>query len=420
MNVGWVRWASLAAVGVLALSACASGRDADGANAAGAGTCSPGITDTEIKIGQSSLQSGAGAIFKSISDGIAAKFKEINDKGGVTMGDGKTRKVTFISLDDGYDPARSVVNVKKLIEQDHVAAFLANTGTSSILAYIDYTTQKGVPLIFPAGSPPEELVNRYRDGKAMLALYTNATVDFENQARVKAIAAKNPNAKIAVLYSNEETGKTQLEAFKKAMEGTNLKIVATESYEISAASVDSQVTSLRGSNADTFAMLGSGSFITMALKKVDELGWHPQKWITAANPAAALVSAAGPGAAENVNSIQWSKSGDMVGADKDPAIIEYRKWATANGYDPKDSLFQSGVDITDSFRQILEATKECTSEAIYKAARSIKAESSFALPGITYGSSDKDPSFVHQAVQVTFDPKNNGWVPNDTIFTADE
>src|SRR5690606_35320117 len=129
--------------------------------------------------------------------------------------------------DDGYDPARSVANVKKLVEQERVAAFLANTGTSAILAYIDYTTRKGVPLIFPAGSPPEELVTRYREGKARLALYTNATVDFENQARVKAISAANPDATIAVLYSNEEIGKTQLEAFRKAMKGTGLSIVAT-------------------------------------------------------------------------------------------------------------------------------------------------------------------------------------------------
>lgn len=417
MKLGWTRWTSLATASVLALTACGPGRGADGAAPP---HVLPGVTDTEIKVGQSSLQSGAGASFKAISDGIAAKLKEINAAGGVTMGDGKTRKVTFISLDDGYDPARSVANVKKLVEQEHVAAFLANTGTSSILAYIDYTTQKGVPLIFPAGSPPEELVTRYRDGKAMLALYTNATVDFENRARVKAISAANPDAKIAVLYSNEETGKTQLDAFKKAMKGTGLTIVATESYEISAASVDSQVTSLRGSNADTFAMLGSGTFISMALKKAQELGWRPQKWITAANPAVALVAPAGRGATDDVHSIQWAKSGDTVGAENDPAILAYKKWAKAKGYNPNDSLFQAGTSIVDSFKQILEATEGCTGESIYKSARDITLKSPFTLPGITYSSSDKDPSYVHQAVQVTYDPAKNGWIPGDTVFSADE
>lgn len=418
MNLGWTRWTGLAAASVLALTACGSGRGPDGARADGG--CSPGVTDTEIRIGQSSLQSGAGASFKSITDGITARFKEINAAGGVTMGDGRTRTVTFISLDDGYDPARSVANVKKLVEQERVAAFLANTGTSAILAYIDYTTRKGVPLIFPAGSPPEELVTRYREGKAMLALYTNATVDFENQARVKAISAANPDARIAVLYSNEETGKTQLEAFRKAMKGTGLSIVATESYEISAASVDSQVTSLRGSNADTFAILGSGTFISMALKKAEELGWRPQKWITSANPAVELVAPAGPGATDDVHSIQWSKNGDTVGAKDDPAIVAYEKWAKENGYDPDDALFQAGVGVVDSFKQILEATKGCTGESIYEAARNIRLKSDFTLPGITYGSSDKDPSYVHQAVEVTYDPEKNGWIPGDTVYSADE
>jgi len=419
MDARWTRWTSLATAsvfGLAALTACGSGRD----DAAGAGECSPGITDDEIRIGQSSLQSGPGAAYKAMVDGAAAIFDEVNASGGVKMGDGKARQVTYLSLDDGYDPARAVVNVKQLAEQERVAAFFGNTGTSAILAYIDYTTDKGIPLILPAGSPPAELVERYRDGSAMLALYSNASVDFENVVRVKAVAAENPDAKIAVLYSNEETGETQLEALKAAIEGTDLEIVAEESYEVSAASVDSQVTNLRGSDADTFMMLGSGSFITMALKKVDELGWHPEKWITAANPAVELLQPAGPGATDDVKSIAWSKGAGMIGLDQDPAVVEYAKWATENGFDPADSLFMAGTVLAKIFLQVLEATEECTSEAVYDAARSIEIDSEWALPGITYGSSDDDPSYVHQAVVVEYDPAQNGWVVGDEVLSADD
>ncbi|MBM9467818.1 ABC transporter substrate-binding protein [Nakamurella leprariae] len=429
MNAGWKRWASLVAAGALgaaALTACGSGRSAtvDAGGTAGGSSdsaaCSPGVTDTEIKIGQSSLQSGPGAAYKALVDGARAVFDEVNESGGVTMGDGKTRKIDYISLDDGYDPARAVVNVKQLVEQDQVAAFFGNTGTSAILAYIDYTTDKGVPLILPAGSPPAELVDRYRDGTAMLALYTNATVDFENVVRVKAIAADNPDAKIAVLYSNEETGKTQLEAFQQAMAGTGLEIVAEESYEVTAPSIDSQITNLRGSDADTFAMLGSGSFITMALKKIEELDWHPEKWITAANPSVDLITPAGPGATDDVKSIAWGKGAGMIGLDTDPAVIEYGQWATENGYDPTDDLFMAGTVSARTFLQVLEATDGCTGEAIFDAAKTAELDTGWSLPGVTYASTDDNPSYVNQAVVVAFDPAQNGWVVGTEVYSADD
>ncbi|GAA5062063.1 branched-chain amino acid transport system substrate-binding protein [Thermocatellispora tengchongensis] len=419
MNVRWTKWTSLAAAGALgfaALTACGAGREAAGEQ----GGCSPGITDTEIKIGQSSLQSGPGAIYKSLVDASHAVFDEVNAAGGVKMGDGKTRKIEYISLDDGYDPARSVVNVRRLVEQDRVAAFYSNTGTSSIQAYLDYTTKAGIPLLLSAGSPSNDMVAKYRSGEGMFALSTNPTAAFENKVMVEGIRAGDPAAKIAILYSNEDTGKGQLENVRKLVEGTGLRIVGVESYETTAPTIDSQVTSLRATNADVFLHLGSGSLVTMALKKINELGWRPEKWITSANVVVQLIEAAGAGAGDDLHSISWLKSGNIVGADADPAIRKYAAWAKERGADPNDSLYFAGTLTANFLIQVLRATNGCTSKAIYDTARTMKLTTDFALPGITIGASETDPSYVRQAVTVTYDASQKGWVPGDRVYSIDK
>jgi branched-chain amino acid transport system substrate-binding protein len=334
------------------------------------------------------------------------------------MGDGKARKIDYISLDDGYDPARGVVNVRQLIEQDHVAALYSDTGNSNIDAYIDYTTKAGVPLLLSAGSPSDEQVQKYRSGQGMIALSTNPPLQIQDDIMVQGIKADNPTARIAILYSNEDTGQGQLAIVKKLVEGTGLKIAGTQSYETTAPSVASQVTSLRATNANVFLLLGSGSFVSMALQNINELGWHPEEWITPDNVVTQLIQAAGPGAGGNLHSIAWLKSGELAGAADDPAIQKYSAWAKQHGVNPNDSLYFAGTVTASFLIQVLEATKGCTSQSIYDAARNMKLTSDYAIPSIALGASESGPSYVHQAVTVTYDPSTPGWVAGKHVYSA--
>src|SRR5674476_549026 len=163
------------------------------------------------------------------------------------MGDGVTRKITYLPLDDAYDPARTVKNVHKLVEKDGVFTLYQGGGTSPIMAILDYITKQGVPILFSiTGS--NDWTQLVEDG-APFAAAMLPEFSFENSVMFKQIVAMNPQAKVAVLYANDAQGNGNLAELKEFAKTNDLTVAAAESYEQTSATVDSQVTTLKNSDA---------------------------------------------------------------------------------------------------------------------------------------------------------------------------
>lgn len=392
-----------AAIGLVAtsLAACGTSRGDSGAS-----DCDPGITNSTIKLGQSSLQSGPGAAYLPFRQVPEKFFEDQNSQGGFEFGDGKKRKVEFISLDDAYDPARTVVNVKQLVEKDQIFGFFQNTGTSSVLASIDYAEKQGVPLSF-AGTGSADLAHRYAEGDiSVLTMSELPTVTFEVKAILDGITADKADAKIAILYPNDGLGKGQLELVHKYIEeGSRLEVAAEESYELTAPSVDSQISSLRESGADVVLHLGTGAFVTGALKKMNELNWHPEKWVISSSADfLTIIKPAGEGAGENLHSIAWIHS-TMEGANEDvPGVQEWRKWAQENGVDPTQYIAALAYNNAHILAEVFKKMDGCKRTDFLDAAKEVQgAVGPLNLDGVTFGMAEGDPSMVSSAAVISLD-----------------
>lgn len=244
------------------------------------------------------------------------------------MGDGKSRKIEFISMDDAYDPARTLQNTRQLIEQDQVFAIFQAAGTSPTLAIIDYAPASGVPILF-ATTGSDEFFAKTEEG-AMVTLML-PQVGFENEVMVTSIESSDPDAKIAVLYPNDGLGKGRLAGLNELIDGTGMSVVAEQSYEQTATSVDSQIVNLKDSGADVFVNFGTGTFVTQALKKAAELDWDVEKYvISASTDASTVLGAAGEGAAEGVRSVAWTYDVSSGANDDVEGVKEWRAFAERN------------------------------------------------------------------------------------------
>lgn len=418
MDVRWKKLSQAAVIGMAAASLVACGSSRDGGSTSESGeACSPGITDTSIKLGQSSLQTGPGAAYLPFRTVPEKLFKEINEAGGAEFGDGAKRTIEFISLDDAYDPARTVVNVKRLVEQEQVFAFFQNSGTSSVLASVDYLQEKGVPISF-SGTGSIELKERYAEGEIpVLTMSELPSTDFEMKAMFDGVVANDPAAKIAILYPNDGLGKSTLELFHGyAEEVADVEIVGEQSYEISAPSVDQQVAALRQTGATAFVHLGTGNFVTGALKKMNELGWHPQKWvITSSTDIATTIAPAGEGAGQNLHGMAWVY-GTAPGQNEDiPAVQEWLEWAESVGEEPASSVGALSYTNVEILLEVFKNMDGCTHQDFLDAAKETVDISGVgvALDGITFGMAEGDPSMVSSFAYMTFE--DGAWVYGDVV-----
>jgi branched-chain amino acid transport system substrate-binding protein len=275
----------------------------------------PGASDKEIKIGGISPYSGPASAYGNIGKAIQAYFDKVNAEGGVNG-----RKINFISVDDGYNPAKTVEQARKLVEQEEVLLLFNTLGTPPNSAIHKYMNQKKVPQLFVATG-----ATKWGDPKNFpwtMGWQPNYQSEAKNYATH--ILETNRNGKIAILYQNDDYGKDYLEGFEKALgDKAKTMIVAKISYEVTDPTVDSQVVSLKGSGADIFFNITTPKFAAQAIKKVAELGWKPTHYL---------------------NSVSSS-----VGTVLKPAGIEASKGIITAGYlkDPTDPQFQKGKEWDD-------------------------------------------------------------------------
>jgi branched-chain amino acid transport system substrate-binding protein len=231
----------------------------------------PGVTAGEIRIGQTQPYTGGAAILGAIGKAEAAYFKMIDDQGGVNG-----RKIVLVSLDDMYDPAKTVVLTKQLVETDKVAAIFSIQGASSNLAIRDYLNQHGVPQLFTVTGADIVDFRKYPWTIGGAPLYR-----IEAQIYARKISIDTPNAKVAVLYRNDDFGKSYLTGLREVFgEDFDKRVVKTASYEETDTTIAPQLSALKASGADVLITAATAKHATQAIAGVYDLGWHPTHFIT--------------------------------------------------------------------------------------------------------------------------------------------
>ena len=271
-----------------------------------------GATDTEIKLGQTMPYSGPLSAFATLGRAEAAYYQMINDQGGVNG-----RKITMLSVDDGFSPPKTVEQTRKLVEADGVLAIVGSLGTATNGAVQKYLNGKKIPQLFLASG-----ATKWADPEHFPWTMT-FTWTYQAEARVYAsyVLKHMPDAKIAILYQNDDFGKDFLKGFQQRFgDKASSLIVKEATYEVTDATVDSQIVDLAGSGATVFFNIATPKFAAQAIRKAFDIGWHPVQFID--NPAAS------------------------VGPVMRPAGVEKAKGVLSTGFvkDPTDPQFQNDAD----------------------------------------------------------------------------
>jgi branched-chain amino acid transport system substrate-binding protein len=394
--------AMLAAVLLFAACGRDDGEDGGaGGGGGGGGGSDPGITDKEIKLGGSYPFSGPASAYRLIADGAKAHFDFVNAKGGV---DG--RQIKFQTLDDAYEPPKAVQNARRLIEQEKVFALFNTLGTPNNLAIWDYVNQQKVPHLYVATGAS----NWGTDIKAHP--YTIGwQPNYVTEARVYADYLKDekPKAKVAALYQNDGFGKDLLGGFEKALEGSDIKLVAKESYEVTDPTVASQVKTLAASGADTFINITTPKFSAQAIAAIAKSDWKPLHILNNVGASKTLVlTPVGLENAEGIVSTQYFKDPEDPKWADDPAMTEYKDALKEHAprANPNEPFHAYGWAAAQTMVKALEGMKEPTREALMESVRNMDTEIPMLLPEIKVQTSPDD-GFPIEAMQIMrFDGEN--------------
>jgi len=365
----------------------------------------PGVTDTEIKIGQTMPYSGPNSVYGTYGRAQVAFFQMVNERGGING-----RKITLLSLDDGYSPPRTVEQIRKLVEQDDVLMIFSSFGTPTNAAIVKYLNARRVPHLFLTSGGAE-----FADAKSF-PWTMGWRVNYVAEARVygKYLRQTRPSAKIAALYQHDDVGKDYMRGLREGLgERAAQMIVAEASYEVTDPTVDSQVISLRASGADTFFHFGSSKATAQAIRKIWDIGWRPLQFVS--NPSASVATVMRPAGLEK-------SIGIISGAYlKDPTDSHwqndagYKEWlAFMKGYYPEgDTQDLYNVYAYGTAATLVQVLKQCgddlTRENVMRQAESLRnLELPVLLPGIRINTGADDHSPVEQMQLQRFDGRQ--WV----------
>ena len=367
-----------------------------------AGNYGPGASDTEIKLGQTMPYSGPASAYGTIGKVEQAYFKMINDQGGVNG-----RKINLISLDDGYSPPKTVEQVRKLVEQDEVLALFQTLGTPTNSAIHKYVNAKKVPHLFLATG-----ATKWGDPKDYpWTMGFNLSYQSEGHIYAQYLLKNKPNAKIAVLYQNDDYGKDVLKGVKDGL-GDKAKsmIISEATYEVTDATIDSQILTLKGSGADTFINITTPKFGAQAVRKVYDSGWKPLHIINNVSASVgSVLTPAGLDKSVGLVTVEYYKDPTDPQWNDEPAMKEWRAFM-AKYYpdgDTKDASNVFGVLAAQTMVQVLkQCGNDLTRENVMKQAANLKnLKLPLLLPGIVINTSPTDFFPVEQAQLAKFNGK---------------
>jgi len=332
--------------------------------------CSPGITDTEVRIGTSIPLSGPAAAYGAIAQTMKVYFDDVNAAGGLEFADGTTRTVEVTIIDDSYDPAKTAANVRQLVEQDEVFALAGVLGTGAAISVAPYVEETGIPNLF-VGTGTDAIAGLHSDTPWTIGFMPQ--YGFEVQVLAEYLVENHPGETAAILYQNDDFGESVKAGFEAAFEGSGIEIVAAEPYELASASVDSQVTTLAASEADIFLNWAVGAFATQSLKKKLELGWNATTVINApAADATFFLKPAGEGAADGTVAVGYTKDITDPSLAGDPGFDAWTEFAGAHP-DEVNAQFApaaAGYQTAQLLEAALQQMEGCTREGLVAAATS--------------------------------------------------
>jgi len=346
-----------------------------------------GATDTEIKIGNTNPYSGPASAYGTIGKTIDAYFKKVNAEGGING-----RKINFISYDDGYSPPKAVEQVRKLVESDEVLLVFQPLGTPSNTAIQKYMNSKKVPQLFVATG-----ATKWGDPKGNpWTMGWQPTYQAEGLIYAKYILKNHPNAKIGILFQNDDYGKDYVKGLKDGLgDKAKTMIVSELPYEPADPTVDSQIVSLKGSGADVFFNVTTPKFAAQAIKKAHEIGWNPVHLLNnVSNSVGSVLKPAGLEASKGILSTQYLKDPTDPTWDNDQGKKEWL--AFMDKYYPDGDKASSftvyGYSVAQTLVHVLkQAGDNLTRENVMKQAASLKGlKQPMLLPGIEINTSEKD------------------------------
>ncbi|MBM3491211.1 MAG: ABC transporter substrate-binding protein [Alphaproteobacteria bacterium] len=375
----------------------------------------PGVTDKEIKIGNTNPYSGPASSYGTIGKAISAYFKMVNEQGGING-----RQINFISLDDGYQPPKAKEQVRRLVEKDEVAALFQTLGTPTNSAIHEYMNEAKVPHLFVAtgatkwGNPKE------------FPWTMGFQPTYQTFGRIAAayILKNHPNAKIGILYQNDDYGKDYLHGLELGLgkDGYKKLVVSAQSYEVTDPTVDSQVVNLKASGADVFYNITIPKFAAQAIRKAHDIGWTQVHLLNdVSGSVSAVLKPAGLDKSQGIITAAYLKDPTDPTWKDDAEFKEWTAWM--NKYYPdgdKASSFNVyGFTVAQLMEQTLkQAGNDLTRENIMKQAANLKNfRAKMLLPGIQVNTSPSDFYPVEQMQLQRFEGET--WKLFGPIFNAD-
>src|SRR6202045_2244177 len=360
----------------------------------------PGATDTEVKIGQTVPFSGPASAYATIGKAQAAYFNMINQQGGVNG-----RKINLIQYDDAYSPPKAVEQVRKLVESDEVLLTFQIIGTPSNAAVQKYLNTKKVPQLFAATG-----ATKFTDPKNFpWTLGFNPNYFVEGRIYGQYIIKEYPNAKVGVLYQNDDLGKDYLNGIKSGLgDKAATMIISEASYEVSDPTIDSQILKLKSAGTDLFFSASTPKFAAQAIKKNYELDWHPVHILDInATSVGAVMKPAGLEASKGVISVNYGKDPQDPTWKDDAGMKKYLDFMAKYYPDgDKTSIFNTyGYTTSQMLMQVLkQCGDDLTRENVMKQATSLKnVKLDLSLPGMSGTTSPTDYRVNKQLQMMRFD-----------------
>lgn len=362
----------------------------------------PGITQTEIRIGQTMPYSGPVSAFGILGKGELAYFKMVNDRGGING-----RKVNLISLDDGYVPPKTVEQTRRLVESDEVSFIFSTMGTAHNTAIAKYLQNKKVPQLFVASG-----ASKFGDISQYPLAIMGIMAPFRNEARMYARYAleKKPDATFAVIAQNDDFGRDYLAGLRDVLGERYDKAVTASMYEVTDPTIDSQIVSLKASGADALIIAATPKFAAQAIRKTFEIGWKPMRFLSNVSVwMSSVMEPAGVDAGVGIISTAYVKDPLDPAWANDPGVKDWR--AYMQKYIPdgdlRDSNYVNGYNNGMVLEHVLKAAgNDLSRDNIMKQALSIKElELPMLLPGIKVQTAADDHLPIEQVQFMRFTGK---------------
>jgi branched-chain amino acid transport system substrate-binding protein len=371
------------------------------------------VTATEVKIGNTNPYSGPASAYGTIGKTLGAYFKKVNDEGGVNG-----RKINYITYDDSYSPPKAVEMVRKLVEQDEVAALFQTLGTPTNTAIHKYVNQQKVPHLFVATG-----ATKWNDPKNFpWTMGWQPNYQTEGKIYAAYILKNFPDAKIGILYQNDDYGKDYRKGLHDGLgEAAKKMIVLEQTYEVTDPTIDSQIVNLKNSGANVFFNVTIPKFAVQAIKKAHDIGWKPAHFLNnVSSSLATVLKPAGLDASKGLITALYMKEITDPQWKNDKGFLDWvafmKKYYPDGALDDQGNAF--GYTVAQAMTQVLkQCGNDLSRENILKQAENLKnVEFPLLLPGIKVNTSPTDHAPIEQEQLAKFDGER--WVLFGELYEA--